>query len=598
MKLQYLAVIFIIIIVPITMVMSQYIQTQIDTIKLQSLYKTNLDGATHDALMAFQLNTTNNKYSSISDSKIRDVEASVNTFYNSLGTSMKTYIASRETLSSFIPAILFTLYDGYYIYSSYDNVYATTGENENKRIQIEGNRNYQDGLRPYIYYSCKYKLSNGKIVVVNYTLDNAITIYGDVGDGKGYQTKSGYLINPKKIDLNSIQDDLTGHGDKKLIYDGVEIEPETLTEHLLIVEEDDKKREIIVAGDYNYIVYNNKKVYQDVGKDGKPNGEYFWYDNYKKTYLQSEKANVQRYIDNNGVGFKSISAFEYYYEAYQFSNWLVGTNLKNVTQKDAMKMSEGDTVIGNDTEYLSVNTENDRIFDITDDDNDPLVSGSTFNTHRVAIIRKSIETNLTTAIANYTTQNYLSTYDFTLPVIDEENWYNIANNVSIVSFMQGIPIGMKYFNNYSVVTNTKNEEVVNAQSLYIVTQEVRNDGIIGEIEYHQPGCKTLIDDVNSGKIKITGAYTSLSFQRQTVKVTEANIHYFYPQARMGTTTTGCYNCIVNAAVDYDIDDVIKGEIKNYLTEAILYNANDLQKVRKTYLTALARERYDLYKSNF
>ena len=83
MKLQHLAILFILIIVPISLVMASYIQNQIDAIAIQTAYDKNLISATYDAVKAFQLNTTNNKYSSISDSKIRDIEASVNTFYNS-----------------------------------------------------------------------------------------------------------------------------------------------------------------------------------------------------------------------------------------------------------------------------------------------------------------------------------------------------------------------------------------------------------------------------------------------------------------------------------------------------------------------------------
>ena len=80
MKLQHLAVIFILIILPISMVMASYIQNQIEAIEIQSSYDRSLINATYDAVKAFQLNTTNNMYSSISDSKIRDIEASVNNF--------------------------------------------------------------------------------------------------------------------------------------------------------------------------------------------------------------------------------------------------------------------------------------------------------------------------------------------------------------------------------------------------------------------------------------------------------------------------------------------------------------------------------------
>ena len=44
-------------------------------------------------------------------------------------------------------------------------------------------------------------------------------------------------------------------------------------------------------------------------------------------------------------------------------------------------------------------------------------------------------------------------------------------NVSIISFLQGLNIGGKVYNGYSIVTNTKTEEVVNNDSIYIVTSE-------------------------------------------------------------------------------------------------------------------------------
>lgn len=590
MKLQHLAVIFVIIILPISLVLSQYIQNQIDTITMQTQYTASLNNATHDALKAFQINSVNNKYSNISDSKIRDIEASISTFYNSLGTSMNQYVSSQEELSLFIPAIVFTLYDGYYIHSTYNNIYSTTIDGMVSMHDTDGDssndNNYQKGLKPYIYYSCTYDLdgvAGGEKVVINYTLDNSITIYGKLRDTDGtkrYLSRSGYLVDYTKIsEIN--------YANKTLKYDGVKIEPEILTEHLLIVTEEGN----VEAGDYNYIVYNNKKVYEDIDASGSANGKYFWYDNYVKTYLQSELVGLEQYISSNGVGFKSINAFEYYVEAYNFSKWLVEqSGLKNLTQNNIVQSDGRIGAFTADGElYLSVNTNNlganatRKIFDVTGTNNDPMLSNSTFNAHREAVIRKSIETNLLTVIANYNIQSE-STYQFVLPVIEESNWYNIANNVSIIAFMQGLPMSQKYYNNYSVITNTRNEEVINEQSIYVLTENGSS------IEYHQPGCEHLL----ANQDKISGVYTSLSFLRQTVKVNEANIHYFYPQARKNKTMTGCYNCIVNATGNYDIDEVISGRIvdeEGNVTD--ITNSN----VRKAYLTGLARERYNLYRTS-
>ena len=584
MKLQHLAIVFVIIIMPISLIMASYIQNQIDAIEIQTAFDNGLINATYGAVKAFQLNTTNNKYSSISDSKIRDIEASVNTFYTLLLGSMENDAYSTNDLQMYVPALLYTLYDGYYIYSSYDNVYSTTGADEDEKVQItlDGN-NFQNGLKPYVYYSAKYKLRNGNIIVVNYTLDNEITVYGDFGGNEGYVTKSGYLINPDLVtNVNT--------GSKTLTYDGITIEPEELTEHLITIE--DQTTGATKSDDYRYIFYQNKKVYQDhddggnllYNDDGTP--KVFWYDNYMKTYVND--AEIREYAKN--CNMLSTSAFDYYYEAQEFSEW-VRENLGDITQADTIKNEDGISTIGSDTEYLSENTGSEKIF-YTDKNNDPMLSSSAFNNHRIAVIRKSIETNLGTVIANYRSK---SLYNYAMPVMSDEDWYKILNNVSLVSFLQGMSIGYRMYNNYAVITNNINKEVVTAENVYIVTKNRDTNSR----EYHKPGCEDLIQGVRNGTMEIVGAYPIASFQRQTVRVSEADERHYYLQACNGDELTGCYNCIVNATADYDTDDIIDGTIEHYEDENnILYNSSDIAEIRKSYLTALARERYDLYKSNF
>ena len=49
------------------------------------------------------------------------------------------------------------------------------------------------GLKPYIYYSCRYKRANGDDFVITYSLDNYITIYGKINNMDVYDY--GYLID-------------------------------------------------------------------------------------------------------------------------------------------------------------------------------------------------------------------------------------------------------------------------------------------------------------------------------------------------------------------------------------------------------------------
>ena len=194
-----------------------------------------------------------------------------------------------------------------------------------------------------------------------------------------------------------------------------------------------------------------------------------------------------------------------------------------------------------------------------------------------------------------------------MPVIDNEDWYKILNNISMVTFMQGIPMGYRYYNNYAVITNNVNKEVVKAENIYIVTEDTATGK---NREYHQPGCKELISGVNDGTLRIVGAYPTASFQRQSVKRNdnqEDDLH-FYLQAVEGDTLTGCYNCIVNSTADYDTDDIIEGidlidfenKVENGGSGSISFKSNNsaYMQVRAAYLKALARERYDIYKSNF
>lgn len=585
MKIQHIAIIFVLIIVPISLIMASYIQNQIDAITLQTAYDANLINATHDAMKAFQLNTTNNMYSSISDSKIRDIQASVNTFYNSLNTSMAQYAQRAKDLEAYVPAILFTLYDGYYIYTSFDNIYSEDETTGKVNLNVNAN-NKVNGLKPYIYYSAKYKLDNGNIISVNYTLDNLITVYGDVGDG--YETRTGYLIDPSDVIINS---------DKSVEYDGVTITDESLSEHLLFLDGSEGNREKVSEGTFTYVYLNNQKVYWD-------NGRWFWYQNYTKTYVESPEI----INELNATNARSDSAYRFYSEAKRFSEW-VNEKLGGITQADLIKFEDGISPIGTDMSYLTENTGNEPIFKTDGNpNNNPMISDSTFNNHRLAVIRKSMESALNTAITDYSAA---TSYDYQLPVMTDNDWYSILNNVSMVTFLEGISIGYRLYNNYAIITNNVNKEVVTTRNIYIVATDLN-----GNKEYHQPGCKELFEGIEDGSLTLDNtraiAYPISSFQRQTIRVGEdsSNDQFYYLQdtGETGKTLTGCYNCIVGGTANYNIDDIIEGndliDFENSIegggNNTPSYTISDAvyQRIRTVYLTALARERDDIYKTNF
>ena len=200
MKLQGLAVIFAIIILPISIILGIYIQGQVETLQMQISYDTKLNNATYDALKAFQLNTINNDYSELSNSKMSDVEASVKSFFNSIASNFNMDGYSRSILKEYVPALVYTMYDGYYIYSSYTNKLLdedyTNGDSENGiEPSTYKDGDPLDGLKSYVYYSCRYKdfPSPEDDFVITYALDNYITIRGII-NGNPVNEK-GYLID-------------------------------------------------------------------------------------------------------------------------------------------------------------------------------------------------------------------------------------------------------------------------------------------------------------------------------------------------------------------------------------------------------------------
>lgn len=560
MKLQHLAIIFIIIILPISIVLSVYTDHQIKVVNYQAQYSSYLLNATYDSIKAFQLNTINNKYSTIGNSKIRDIEAAVNVFYSSLATNLGSSGYTKEDLQGYTPAILFSLYDGYYIYSNY---YDT----------VEGE--YKYGLKPFIYYSCRYVKGSNYDFVVNYTLDNTITVIGKVGS-EGYVTKTGHIL----------YDDGT-----------ISTQREVLTENIITMDNPNNP----VA--YQYIIYNSQKIYKENSStDWKKT--FFYYDSgYTKTYIQTDSiiAELRSYLDGNN-NFSSDSAIKYYEQAREFSTW-VDTYLGDITVANAVD-SQGNAI----TDFAS-DTGNSKIFEISENNN-PIQSNSVFNEHRMNVIRKSIETNLYTSIKTFSEHTVIG-YEFGMPKISEDEWEKITDNISVVSFLQGIPIGGKVYNNYCVVSNDANKESVSNGSIYIVTQNAD-----GNIQYHKPGCKTLLEKVNSAnaseKLTIIGAYASVDFKRQSVSLTSSDANagnqltgadedsyaYFYSQKG-----TSCYDCIVTAADTYNTDDIIKGEIvikdsEGNITQTIKISNNEgLKNIRTWYMRGLARTRYDLYLTN-
>ena len=472
MKIQSLAVIFIIIMLPISLVLTAYVQNQVQTINLQTSYDEKLTNATYDALKAFQLNTINSSTSDLANSKLRDINASVNTFFNAIAEHFNLAGYDKDTLQSYVPALVYTMYDGYYIYSPFTN---TLDDEDAGTTYTDGEKLY--GLKPYIHYSCRY-VKGGIDVVITYTLDNCITVEGTI-NGKGVY-KTGYLL-----------DDVNVSGSGTVTYRGTTIEQESLLEQVGFYENGNFTNQ-----PYPYTKKDGAKIYNE--------GDHSF------TMLNGQKINTA-----TNYGTTDSSAIEYYKNAYEFTKW-VRDKLGGLTTSDIVDENGSKNTL--QEEFGS----NINIFgrDQGNAENieDP---NSDFNQHRLAVIRYTIEKNLSIAIANYNRYASATSANFQMPELQEDEWEEILNNVSIISFMQGLSIGGKIYNGYSIVTNTKTKEVVNTDAIYIIT----NDGY-----YHRATDTDLVNNYNDSQINDI-AYLNIDFERNSV-TDGTTTQYFYPHTEL------------------------------------------------------------------
>lgn len=607
MKLQNMTVIFIIIMIPIILVVSYYIGLQINTITMQKNYTVKLQTAAKDSIQALEINTVewNSASSNLADSKRRDVLASINTFTTSLANNMGIGGAGKGRIQTYIPAIVYTMYDGYYIYSaSLMKDQDTTSEgltqfNEDGTIKSNETSSYQYILKPYSPYSARYASANGSIdVTVNYTLDNYIRVYGTV-NGE-YQAKEGYLVvcdDDAGVRVNKNGGSISG-----ITYRGATIKPEALTEQ---VYTDEGVKEY----QYIYDQYDNK-LYWDGSK-------YFSVDkNNKKVYLQKalpegdagfsitnrfRKISIPMYdnredewtvqkvfqILNPGGGYKfyyenqsgafveftnpgktlgtvkqeeDYSAINYCVESYVFTKW-VTKNLGSITVGDMKSPTVG--------QYNNVdNAKNKNIFAINpsnnpDPENDVAYATSVLAQHKKDIIINTIEKNLSQATEQAKKMN--PNYEYRLPQLSYDEWEQALSNISIIAFMQGMPIGLKYYNNYAIATSTLNKEFVDPDELYFAGKD--------DQYYHQRQCEQATGSDYVGYRSID--YVAKSYEKSDNGTTSTK--YYYPHANSTNSELECYYCLVNRST-YKNNGRWKGNL-------LYKNWSD------SYYNALARERY-------
>ena len=587
MKLQNLIIIFIIIIIPIVFIFSIYLNLEIKTINLQTDYDTKLLEATKEAVEAFEINTTewNSEYSTLANSKRQDLISSVNVFTTSLSDKLRIGGTSKENILTYVPAIVFTMYDGYYIYaptyvpqtitnnngvqlfyykdagsegakitaSAIQNIggtivagepmYAGTeksgtynGETINFSTNIENaEKTYKHVLKTFVPYTSNYE-SNGDNYVINYTLDNYVRIYGKNESKEGYIIEDFGNTNIIEIPVNS------DYISSIIKYNGKEIKQEILTENIYVKDTNSDEAQL---KNYPYI-YNS-------------NNDKRYYDEVADKFFTLNNSNVKVYLPDTEVG-TAIAEYKKilirtsntnwdYLELYQLLNGSDNTwyykGINNTFLSDSLYQPN----IGRKADCSAIN------YYVETASFNQWLKTNNINTEEIleqgtqAII-DNINNNLNLSLSNYSANSGI---DYKLPELTDMDWEQALSNVSMIAFFQGKRIGLKTYNNYAVVTSNNNNEFVAEDSLYYITQEPY---------YHRYNCKAIENGLAQG------AYRNTEFKAQSYTVDDET-KYYYKHTTYGNNESGektlvfnyleCYDCIANrnnikldSSTDYSI----------------------------------------------
>ena len=483
-------------------------------------------------------------------------------------------------------------------------------------------------LKTYMPYSARYKNDAKKFdVTVIYTLDNYVTIEGTVGGV--YYTKSGYLI-PKTIPYSAYPTSVTieegpenllsynQNAAKEYIYEG---NPITITVAGSILQSGGIARKSYATIEDEIIGLNtnldlalsyiaqfssmDETTKTEIDKDfvqkfSKPEytnkfGNFSLNPGVSNLYqnLLKIKEQATKKINDRQYKLNQMSAVAYYVCAYNFSNWVYEnfgskTAPYAILEKDLVEISgQSYKLIDGKSDVLHKFSDSELVvFDIKGNDNIDLNdlnspmeidTDSPFYSHKLNIIRDSIQYNLNLSMSTYN-KMLLSTNDYAMPVMQNEEWERILKNVSIVAYMQGYNCGLKTYSNYKIVSSTNNEISVSPREIFYVEKDNFSDEVT---EYHRIDCPKLWELYKARRDEgKTCDY--LSFISKEVKFDKsydkanAILPYKYNHKNLA-----CYVCINDG--NYK---------KNHLFET-LQNG----RLRQAYHAAVGSARNNLYKMN-
>ena len=196
MKIQHYAIIFIIIILPFSIICKNKVDKKIDVLNEQTRINNALDTATSDAVDT--LIELNDEFYALYDGKTLDVtpaiaKEGIKSFFNTLAVNNTLPFTADENyaenyFSPYIPAIVVVAYDGFYIYS----------------VEDDGGE-YKYVLSPKIPYAYE---EDGYII--NFTLGNAIKLYAKNGVLYEGEFKNAHINDTEVIDEYDIYENILG----------------------------------------------------------------------------------------------------------------------------------------------------------------------------------------------------------------------------------------------------------------------------------------------------------------------------------------------------------------------------------------------------
>lgn len=298
-------------------------------------------------------------------------------------------------------------------------------------------------------------------------------------------------------------------------------------------------------------------------------------------------------INNNGI--------EYYKKAYEFK--------QKISELGLLDLKTSDAVDANGTKYTNYSDENPfpierTIFEeLNNNWKDKCIedSGSEFNAHRIEVIKNSIESNLMVAIFNYNKVSS-SGVNFQMPKLQDTDWEELTKNVSMITFLQGLSIGGKVYNGYSIVRNDITEDFVSENSIYICYTNTN--------QYYKVTDPYILEGIDLSTSITTGIF-NVDFERKTgqasIKIekkdTNGNIVYdekgnkvyeklektiyYYPRSDMAS-----YSSIINSNNTSNESTNIQEYLKGAGNQS---ETSSLYKLAQIYYTALGRERYGMYR---